>query len=109
VIVGTQPDANWFRDHVLSWSSDIGIQGLVTDLAEYDAVLAFGIGLVFGFTFDTSGPDTHGPFGRRRRRATVPAGGAAPPPEDRPTAREEQEATARDEADTRERETARTD
>jgi hypothetical protein len=104
VILATQPDANWFRDHVRGWSNDIGIQGLVRDLGEYVAVLAFGIGLVFGYTFDTSGPAAYGPFGRRRRRAVVPAGGAAPPPEeDRPTAREEREAADEDAAVRRER------
>ena len=110
VLLATQPDANWFRDHIRGWSNDIGIQGLVADLGEYVAVLGFGIGLVFGFTFDTSGPNAHGPFGRRRRRAAVPAGGAAPPPEDRPTAREEREAAAEDDAAARERdrETVRT-
>jgi len=96
VILATQPDANWFRGHVLSWSSDIGIGGPVNDMGEYVSVLAFGIGLVFGFTFDTSGPASYRSFGRRRRAAAVPAGGAAPAPEeDRPTAREEREA-ARD-------------
>jgi hypothetical protein len=105
VLLATQPDANWFRGHVRGWSNDIGIQGLVADLGEYVAVLAFGIGLVFGFTFDTSGPTAYGPFGRRRRAATVPAGGAAPPPEDRPTAREEREA-ALDDRDVSERDPA---
>lgn len=106
VLLATQPDANWFRDHVRSWTSDIGIQGLVADLGAYVSVLAFGIGLVFGFTFDTSGPAAYGPFGRRRRRATIPAGGAAPPPEDAATAREEREAAAAD-RDTRSREQER--
>ena len=95
-----------------SWSDDIGILGLVRDLTEYVAVLAFGVGLVFGFTFDTSGPAAYGPFGRRRRAASVPAGGAAPPPEadDRPTAREQREAEAdREDEVAREREPARTD
>ena len=78
VVVAHQPNPNWFRNHVLSWSGDIGILGLVRDLTEYVSVLAFGIGLVFGFSFDTSGPAAYGPFGRRRRAAAVPAGGAAP-------------------------------
>ena len=60
-------------------------------------MLGFGIGLVFGFTFDTSGPAVHGAFGRRRRVAAVPAGGAAPPPEDAATTREEREAAIADE------------
>jgi hypothetical protein len=78
VVVAHQPHPNWFRNHVLNWSDDIGILGLVRDLTEYVSVLAFGIGLVFGFSFDTSGPAAYGPFGRRRRAAAVPAGGAAP-------------------------------
>jgi hypothetical protein len=78
VVVGHQPHPNWFRNHVLSWSSDISILGVVRDLAEYVAVLAFGIGLVFGFAFDTTAGETYGPFGRRRRAVATPAGGAAP-------------------------------
>jgi hypothetical protein len=113
IVIAHQPDSNWFRSHVLSWSSDIGILGLVRDLTEYVAVLAFGIGLVFGFTFDTSGPAAYGSFGRRRRAAAVPAGGAAPPPDaetDQPTAREEAEAAREDEAARDgQREPARTD
>ena len=35
---------------------DIAIDGPVHDLRAVLAVLAFGLGLVFGFTFDTSGP-----------------------------------------------------
>lgn len=110
VVLATQPDPNWFRDHIRAWSHDIGIQNLVADLGEYVSVLAFGIGLVFGFSFDTTGPAAYGPFGRRRRAAAIPAGGAAPPPEDRPTAREERQA-ARDGEVTRERdrETIRAD
>ena len=37
--------------------------GLVNDLKEYVSVFAFGIGLVFGYSFDTTGP---------RRAATAP-------------------------------------
>jgi hypothetical protein len=66
VVVGHQPNPNWARAHVMSWSGDIGINGLVHDLAEYASVLAFGIGLVFGFSFDTPGPATERPVGRGR-------------------------------------------
>src|SRR5215210_8107195 len=62
VLAATQPDPNWFRGHARGWSSDLSIQGLVRDLGEYVPVLAFGVGLVFGFTFDTSGPSTERPF-----------------------------------------------
>jgi hypothetical protein len=99
VVVAHQPHPNWFRNHILNWSSDISILGIVRDLAEYVSVLAFGIGLVFGYSFDTTGPSTHGATGRRRRAAAAPAGGAAPRAEDdatAPTAREQ--AAAREDA-----------
>src|SRR5262249_37031294 len=51
VLLATQPDPNWFRDHIRSWTGHIGLTGLVGDLGEYVAVLGFGLGLVFGFTF----------------------------------------------------------
>ena len=56
VVVAHQPHGNWARHHVLSWSSGIHIRGLVNDLTNYVSVLAFGIGLVFGYSFDTTGP-----------------------------------------------------
>ena len=56
VVIARQPGGNWTGRHVLSWSSDIHIRGLVNDLANYVSVLAFGIGLVFGYSFDTTGP-----------------------------------------------------
>ena len=60
VILAGQPDANWFQRHVTSWSSSISIDGLVDDLRTMLPVLAFGVGLVFGFTFDTTGPKKAG-------------------------------------------------
>jgi len=113
VVIAHQPDANWFRSHVLSWSDDIGILGLVRDLTEYVAVLAFGVGLVFGFTFEHVRPGRVRPvrpaparcLGARRGR------GSAAEVDDRPTAREEREAEAdrEDEVVAREREPARTE
>jgi hypothetical protein len=70
VVVAAQPHGNWFRGHVLAWSSDMNVESVVKDLAEYVAVLAFGIGLVFGFTFE--------PGMLRRRRRAVAGAGAAP-------------------------------
>ncbi len=58
VLLAGQPDANWFQRHTTSWSSDIGIDGLVDDLRGYLAVLAFGLGLALGFTFETSSART---------------------------------------------------
>jgi hypothetical protein len=63
IVLAAEPGHGWFHRHVLAWSGDIHIRGLVNDLMEYVGVFAFGIGLVFGFSFDTTGP----------RRRTVPA------------------------------------
>ncbi len=58
VLLAGQPEANWFQRHITAWSSDLAIDGFVDDLRTYLGVLAFGVGLVFGFTFDTAGPRT---------------------------------------------------
>ena len=59
IILAGEPGNGWFHSHVLEWSRDIHVSGLVTDLIEVTAVIAFGAGLVFGFTFDTTGPRRH--------------------------------------------------
>jgi hypothetical protein len=57
VILSGQPEANWFQRHVTSWSGDLHVARLVRHLREtYLDVLAFGLGSVFGFSFDTTGP-----------------------------------------------------
>jgi hypothetical protein len=56
VIFAGEPASTWLHDHVRSWSADAGIGGLVSDLTRFVPVLAFGTGLVFGYSFDTSGP-----------------------------------------------------
>jgi hypothetical protein len=68
IILAGEPGNGWFHSHVLEWSRDIHVSGLVTDLVEVTAVIAFGVGLVFGFTFDTTGPRriTEPPAERRR-------------------------------------------
>ncbi len=52
VILAAQPHGNWIRDHVLSWSGDLGIDHVVHNLGEHVAVLAFSLGVVFGLTFE---------------------------------------------------------
>ena len=32
VILAKQPHGNWFRNHILNWSSDVSIDGVVRDL-----------------------------------------------------------------------------
>jgi hypothetical protein len=75
VIVGMQPGSNWPAHHVRSWSSDIGVDGVVRALGTWLGVLAFGIGATLAAALE--------PFGARRREAVrrrqeVPA--QEPPP-----------------------------
>jgi hypothetical protein len=87
VILAGEPSNGWFHNHVLAWTRDIHVSGLVTDLLYYIPVLAFGSGLVFGYSFDTTGPIVRardsdvaaapparrrGLFGRRRAVAPPP-------------------------------------
>jgi hypothetical protein len=100
VIVYDQPHANWFRDHVTSWSSNIGILDVVRDLATWNGVLAFGIGLVFAYALEPA------VLGRRREvmAAEPPVATQRPLPMERtvadePTSAEREEAATS--ADTR--------
>jgi hypothetical protein len=56
VILAGEPGTGWFHNHVMSWTRDLHISGLVTDMLYYIPVFAFGTGLVFGYSFDTTGP-----------------------------------------------------
>lgn len=84
IILAGEPSNGWFHNRVLNWTGDIRLSGLVTDLLYFIPVLAFGSGLVFGFSFDTTGPRVRdrdvvvdggrrrGIFGRRRRAVATP-------------------------------------
>ena len=51
VLLARQP-ADWMNTS--NWSRDLGIFGPVADLGNVLPAIAFGIGLVFGFSFDTA-------------------------------------------------------
>jgi hypothetical protein len=62
----------------MAWSRDIHVSGLVTDFLYYIPVLAFGTGLVFGFSFDTTGPVVRGrDVAADRDRKVAPINGRA--------------------------------
>ena len=44
IAVAGQPGATSLRDHVLSWSGDLGIRGFVESTSAYVTVMAFGFG-----------------------------------------------------------------
>jgi hypothetical protein len=75
MLAAHEPQNYWLGRHVRSWSGDIGIDGLVDSLGLMLPAIAFGIGLVFGLTFDTTGPRIP------RRRKPVPAAGAQSRPQ----------------------------
>jgi hypothetical protein len=78
VILAGEPHHGWFHNHVMAWTRDIHVSGLVTDLLKYIPVLAFGGGLVFGFSFDTTGPRKRDVVVDRKRAAVDSGGRTAP-------------------------------
>ncbi len=53
VVLAHQP-ADWMNTS--NWSRDLGIHGVVADLGNVLPAIGFGVGLVFGLSFDTAGP-----------------------------------------------------
>ena len=91
ILAAAEPGEHWLGGHVRDWSEDIGIDGLVGDLTIMVPAVAFAIGLVFGFTFDTTGP-------RARERTAVPADaeGPIPAPADAPVRATDDDAPVRE-------------
>jgi hypothetical protein len=56
ILAAAQPEGGPARERVLDWSASIGISGFVGDLTTFVGAIAFGLGLVFGLVFDTTGP-----------------------------------------------------
>jgi hypothetical protein len=52
VLLALQPDASWTRNHVLEWSSDLGVGGVVRNIGIWVGVLAFGIGYALGLVVE---------------------------------------------------------
>lgn len=50
-----QPGKGWGSGHIRSWSNDIGVFHAVSSLWIAVPAIAFLLGLLFGFSFDTSG------------------------------------------------------
>jgi drug/metabolite transporter superfamily protein YnfA len=91
ILIFHQPHHGLGRNHIRKWSNDIGIDGLVKDFKDYIGVLAFGLGLVFGYTFDTSGPVAREPrpaaAGTEPPPAVAPPAGSSEPPAREPATR----------------------
>ena len=52
MLLAAQPHGNWFRDHVLAWSGDLGIGKVVGLVGIWLGVLAFGIGYTLGLALE---------------------------------------------------------
>jgi hypothetical protein len=66
ILLATRPTGQGTQGQVSGWIEDIGLGGLAEDLSLFQGVLAFGLGLVFGFIFDTTGPRTRRVVARNR-------------------------------------------
>jgi len=92
ITVFHQPHSTLWRGHVTTWSHDLGITSFVQAMGgNLLTMLAFGLGLVFGFCFDSTGVV---------RRALPPPGtttrrGPVDEEADRPLARERDRETVR--------------
>ena len=53
VLLATQPGNGWHEGTLVSWSHNLGIMDVVHDLGLWHGVLAFGLGLLLGISFDT--------------------------------------------------------
>jgi hypothetical protein len=51
VLLAAQPEDAWGT----GWAGDLGVAALAEDLTAVLPAIAFGLGLLFGFTFDTAG------------------------------------------------------
>src|SRR5687768_4092197 len=56
ILIATRPTGTEEGEDVAGWIRDIGLGSLAEDLIVFQGVLAFGLGIVFSFMFDTRGP-----------------------------------------------------
>ena len=84
ILIFHQPHHGLGRNHIRKWSNDFGIDGFVKDFKQSLAVLSFGLGLVFGYSFDTTGPIPRGARDEPPARPTVAERTAPAPPHNPP-------------------------
>ena len=52
ILLASQPGTGWQEGRIDSWSTSIGIRGVVHSVGLWHGVLAFGLGLVLGLSLD---------------------------------------------------------
>lgn len=58
IVLARQPDGGWAQGRFDGWTSDLGLASFADDLATFLPIIPVIVGLVFAFTFDTTGPRT---------------------------------------------------
>jgi hypothetical protein len=53
ILMATQPGNGWHEGTIVSWSTNVGLMGIIHDLGLWHGVLAFAFGLTLGMSFDT--------------------------------------------------------
>ncbi|HEY3550565.1 MAG TPA: hypothetical protein VGK69_05885 [Gaiellaceae bacterium] len=88
ILIANQPGNGWQEGRIHSWSTSIGILGLVHSVGLWQGVLAFGFGLMLGLSFDgvpapveeAAAPAYAGPAGVPAAHPGVGAGRTADEP-----------------------------
>jgi hypothetical protein len=93
ILLYAQPNSEWGRHLIRSWSGDIGIRDVVNNISMWNGIVAFGMGLVFAYVLEPA------MLGRRREfvATEAPPMRRQPLPVDR-TAADEPTMAERDEA-----------
>jgi hypothetical protein len=52
ILMATQPGHGWHDGTIVSWSHNVGLMGVIHALGLWHGVLAFGFGLMLGYTLD---------------------------------------------------------
>jgi hypothetical protein len=75
IVATFDPSESWLQRHTADWSDDIGVDGFVNDIGGsglHVAAIAVIVGLVLGFSLDTSGPRVRRGVGAEGERLAPP-------------------------------------
>jgi hypothetical protein len=89
ILLASQPGGSWQEGRIGSWSSSIGILGLVHTIGLWRGALAFGFGLMLGLSFD----GVPAPVAETEAATAGPRETSAPAPADESIAAERRETT----------------
>lgn len=55
ILLAAQPEGGWMQATAASWAADLGLGGTLETMTAVLPAIAFALGLLFGYTFDTTG------------------------------------------------------